>query len=242
MAEQEEQKLDKEFLLNNQKFLDDAQMFLAEREDKEVTEPEEIYDAFMEHFRYQNVNEATALRDLYYVNNQTDDEGVARFGRLMDTYDKMDSDFGLTAAQDYLGGVLTAPSTYASMFSFGAAKAGAVAAQQSIKLGIKEVIKQKALKTGQTLTTKQLDDIVFDTARKRAVKRITGESVAPASLGDRVVNITQGLRNGGYRAAIGVMPVETLGACDVDIMSSSFTFVAQAFHLVPQFSLHQSYQ
>ena len=212
MAEQEEQKLDKEFLLNNQKFLDDAQMFLAEREDKEVTEPEEIYDAFMEHFRYQNVNEATALRDLYYVNNQTDDEGVARFGRLMDTYDKMDSDFGLTAAQDYLGGVLTAPSTYASMFSFGAAKAGAVAAQQGIKLGIKEVIKQKALKTGQTLTTKQLDDIVFDTARKRAVKRIKGESVAPASLGDRVVNITQGLRNGGYRAAIGGMAVETLGA------------------------------
>jgi len=212
MAEQEEQKLDKEFLLNNQQFLDDAQMFLAEREDKEVTEPEEIYDAFMEHFRYQNVNEATALRDLYYVNNQTDDEGVARFGRLMDTYDKMDSDFGLTAAQDYLGGVLTAPSTYASMFSFGAAKAGAVAAQQGIKLGIKEVIKQKALKTGQTLTTKQLDDIVFDTARKRAVKRIKGESVAPASLGDRVVNITQGLRNGGYRAAIGGMAVETLGA------------------------------
>ena len=211
MAEQEEQKLDKEFLLNNHQFLEDAQMFLAEREDKEVNAPEEIYYAFMEHFRYQNVNEATALRDLYYVNNQTDDAGVARFGRLMDTYDKMDSDFGLTAAQDYLGGVLTAPSTYASMFSFGAAKAGAVAAQQSIKLGIKEVIKQKALKTGQTLTTKQLDDIVFDTARKRAVKRIKGESVAPASLGDRVVNITQGLRNGGYRAAIGGMAVETLG-------------------------------
>ena len=70
MAEQEEQKLDKEFLLNNHQFLEDAQMFLAEREDKEVNAPEEIYDAFMEHFRYQNVNEATALRDLYYVNNQ----------------------------------------------------------------------------------------------------------------------------------------------------------------------------
>ena len=212
MAEQKEQKLDKEFLLNNQQFLDDAQMFLAEREDKEVTTPTEIYDAFMEHFRYQNVNEATALRDLYYVNNQTDDEGVIRFGRLMDTYDKMDSDFGLTAAQDYLGGVFTAPSTYASMFSFGAAKAGATAAQQGVKLGIKEVIKQKALKTGQTLTTKQLDDIAFDTARQRAVKKLKGEAIAPAGVGDRIVNITKGLRNGGYRAAVGGMAVETIGA------------------------------
>lgn len=212
MAEQEEQKLDKEFLLNNQQFLDDAQMFLAEREEKEVNAPEEIYDAFMEHFRYQNVNETTALRDLYYVNNQTDDEGIARFGRLMDTYDKMDSDFGLTAVQDYLGGVLTAPSTYASMFSFGAAKAGATAAQQGIKLGIKEVIKQKALKTGQTLTTKQLDDIAFDTARQRAVKKLKGEAIAPAGVGDRIVNITKGLRNGGYRAAVGGMAVETIGA------------------------------
>lgn len=212
MAEQEEQKLDKEFLLNNQQFLNDAQMFLAERENKEVNAPEEIYDAFMEHFRYQNVNEATALRDLYYVNNQTDDEGVARFGRLMDTYDEMDSDFGITAAQDYLGGVFTAPSTYASMFSFGAAKAGAIAAQQGVKLGIKEVVKQKALKAGKTLTTKQLDDIAFDTARKRAVKRIKGEKVAPASMGDRIVNITQGLRNGGYKAVIGGTAVETIGA------------------------------
>ena len=64
-------------------------------------------------------------------------------GRLMDTYDKMDSDFGWKAAGDYVEGVMTAPSTYAGMFSFGAAKAGGIAAQQALKLGIRSAISKK---------------------------------------------------------------------------------------------------
>ena len=204
--------LNKEFLINNEKFLNDAQIFLAEREDKDLGDPEEIYDAFMEHFRYQNVNEVTALKDLYYVSNQADAEGIARMGRLMDTYDRMDSDFGLEAAQDYLGGVFTAPSTYAGMFSFGAAKAGSLAAQQGIKLGIKEVIKQAAKKKGVKLTKKQLDDVTFDTTRKRLARRAAGEKIAPVTVADRARNIGQGIKAGGYRAGIGSAAVETLGA------------------------------
>ena len=204
--------LDKDFLINNEMFLDDAQMFLAERENKDLGDPEEIYDAFMEHFRYQNVNEVTALKDLYYVSNQADEEGIARMGRLMDTYDRMDSDFGLTAAQDYLGGVFTAPSTYAGMFSFGSAKAGSLAAQQGVKLGIREVIKQAAKKKGVKLTKKQLDDVTFDTTRKRLARRVAGEKVAPAGLGARAKNIGQGIKAGGYRGGIGATAVEGVGA------------------------------
>ena len=47
--------------------------------------------------------------------------------------------FGLKALQDYAGGVFTAPSTYIGLGSFGAGKAGALAAQQGIKYGIKEL-------------------------------------------------------------------------------------------------------
>ena len=61
-------------------------------------------------------------------------------GRLMSAFDKMDSDLGLAAAGDYLGGVFTAPSTYAGLFSFGAGKAGAVAANQGIKFGIRQAL------------------------------------------------------------------------------------------------------
>jgi len=204
--------LNKDFLINNDKFLEDAQIFLADREDKDLGSPEEIYDAFMEHFRYQNVNEVTAMRDLYYVNNQTDDEGRLRVGRLMDTYDRMDSDFGLDAAQDYLGGVFTAPSTYAGMFSFGAAKAGTLAAQQGVKLGIREIVKQAAKKAGQKVTKKQLDDVTFDTARQRAAKKIKGEDPVSVSLRQRAANIASGVKEGGYKTGIGASVVEAIGA------------------------------
>ena len=39
---------------------------------------------------------------------------------------------------------LLAPSTYAGLFSFGAGKAGAVAANQGVKLGIRELLKKGA--------------------------------------------------------------------------------------------------
>lgn len=142
--------LNKESLLENDSFVQDASQFLIDREGydaEDLASNEQVYDAFMEHFRYQNVNEVTALRDLTYAQD-ADDEAKARFGRLMDTYDKMDSDLGLEAAGDYLGGVFTAPSTYAGIFSFGAGKAGALAAQQGIKFGIRQALKTGALRGG----------------------------------------------------------------------------------------------
>ncbi len=135
--------LNKEVLINDDNFLSDAAVFLGEREGFSSTEPEEIYDRFLEHFRYQNVNEVTATRDLFYAQD-ADDEGKARMGRLMDTFDRMDTEFGFNAAQDYLGGVFTAPSTYAGMFSFGTGKAAALAGQQGIKIGLRQILKRGA--------------------------------------------------------------------------------------------------
>tara|TARA_B100000900_G_scaffold357968_1_gene328641 strand:- start:12493 stop:15804 length:3312 start_codon:yes stop_codon:yes gene_type:complete len=141
--------LNKDTLIKDESFIDDAANFLIEREGKKAVEldtNEKVYDAYMEHFRFQNVNEVTAIRDMTYAQN-ANDEQRARFGRLMDTYDRMDSDLGLNAALDYAEGVFTAPSTYAGIFSFGAAKAGAVAANQGIKVGIRQAIKNQALKS-----------------------------------------------------------------------------------------------
>ena len=138
-------KLNKETLLKDRSFLRDAGRFLIDRggySANDLGTNEDKYDAFMEHFRSQNVNEVTALKDLTYA-QETDGEGKAQFGRLMDTYDKMDSDFGFKAAGDYLEGIFTAPSTYAGAFSFGTAKVGALAANQGIKLGVRQ-----ALRTG----------------------------------------------------------------------------------------------
>ena len=69
-------------------------------------------------------------------------------GRLMNTFDRMDMDLGWKAAGDYLGGVFTAPSTYAGIFTFGAGKAGALAANQGVKFGIRQALKSGGLKAG----------------------------------------------------------------------------------------------
>ena len=144
----DKQDLNKENLINDEQFLEDAALFLEDRggyefsySDEDVNE--QIYDGFMEHFRKQNVNEVTATRDLFYAQT-ANDEQQERFGNLMNAYDNMDSDFGWKAAGDYAEGVFKAPSTYAGIFSFGAAKAGSLAAQQGIKLGIRQALKRKA--------------------------------------------------------------------------------------------------
>jgi len=148
--------LTKESLIGNEQFLADAAGFLGKREDFSSTDPEELYDRFMEHFRYQNVNEVTATRDLFYAKDANDAD-KAEMGRLQDTFDRMDSDFGAAAVQDYLGGVFTAPSTYAGVFSMGAGKGAAVAATQATKLGIKEYLKG----AGRTAAGSMLVDAPF---------------------------------------------------------------------------------
>jgi len=184
----------KENLINNEKFIEDAKVMLGERENFFSDNPEELYDRFMEHFRYQNVNEVTATRDLFYV-QKADKPTKERFKRLMDTFDKMDSDLGYDALQDYVGGVFTAPSTYAGLFSFGAGKAGAVAANQGVKLGIRELLKKGA--------TEEL--------KKQGI-RATAKNVANAT---KKATIGQGLRvakdgfiKGGYKTALGAMAVD----------------------------------
>lgn len=147
----QQEEINKEKLIKDEQFLDDATAFLIDRggyDAEDLMSAENVYDNYMEHFRFQNVNEVTAVNDLLYAQN-ADDESKERFARLMDTYDKMDSDLGFTAAGDYVAGVLSAPSTYAGIFTGGGAKVGQLAAQQGIKLGIREILKRGA--AGQAL-------------------------------------------------------------------------------------------
>ena len=141
-----QENINEETLVNDEQFITDATSFLMKREGKDLQDlatNKDVYDAFMEHFRYQNVNEVTATRDLFYAQD-ADTESKNEFHRLMDAYDKADTDLGLNALGDYLGGTFTAPSTYAGIFSFGAGKAGALAAQQGIKFGIRKALKKGA--------------------------------------------------------------------------------------------------
>ena len=200
----DQQDLKEENLINDESFIEDAALFLEDREgyefdySNEQQAKQDIYDAYMEHFRVQNVNEVTATRDLFYAQT-ADDESKARMNRLMNTFDTMDGELGWKAAGDYIEGVFTAPSTYAGMFSFGAAKAGALAAQQGIKLGIREVLKKGAT----------------ESLKKQGLRASAGniaKETAKAGVGKRLVAKTssayQGFKAGGWKTMAGAMAVD----------------------------------
>ena len=136
--------LTRDELASDPEFLADASYFLRERNNvTELLDKNEIVDKFMEHMRYQNVNEITALRDLEYAQN-ANRQGKQTFARLIDAYDRIDdleeaSDYGRMMF-DYAQGIATAPSTYLGIVTGGVGKGAAVAGTQAAKIGLRKVL------------------------------------------------------------------------------------------------------
>ena len=89
------EELDKDILASDDDFITDAVTFLEKRGglSGEMTR-QEVYDNFMEHMRFHDVNEITTIRDLEYAQN-ADAAGKEGFARLIDAYDKVnDTDTG----------------------------------------------------------------------------------------------------------------------------------------------------
>ena len=141
--------INRETLVQDQDFLNDARTFLKNREnysDESLSDPQDLFDAYMEHFRIQNVNEVTAIKDLGHANRLSksgNTEELSAFGRLMDTYDSVDSEWDLKAVGDYVGGIFTSPTTYGGMATFGAAKIGGIAAKKGVQYTLRKVLKDQ---------------------------------------------------------------------------------------------------
>lgn len=110
---------------------------------------------FVEHMRAQSWNEVTAVQDLNYVRNKDySQRGKDAFGRLVQAWDNSEqvgSTWGDTIG-DFSEAILTAPSTYLGLGSFGigklAGKAGTKATQLAVRAGIKEATKKNVARTG----------------------------------------------------------------------------------------------
>ena len=137
-------------LIGNENFINDAYEFLVNREgykDSELDTPEKIYNQFLEHFRYQNVNEVTAIRDLEYAQN-ADTRQKVQFANLIKLYENMEGDgFNLETFKDYAGGIASAPSTYIGLLTGGAGKLASTGGQQLTKLGIKALLRKEIAKS-----------------------------------------------------------------------------------------------
>tara|TARA_R110001592_G_scaffold182316_1_gene425506 strand:- start:1016 stop:4216 length:3201 start_codon:yes stop_codon:yes gene_type:complete len=146
----------KENIIGDGEFLEDAKSFLVKREgytDEDLATKENIYDAYMEHFRYQNVNEVTAIRDLEYAQN-ANQEDKEQFARLIDLFETQKSEGFFNAAGDYIQGIASAPSTYAGIITGGAGKLAALSGVNLAKIGIKKLlgegVKKSAIRAGLT--------------------------------------------------------------------------------------------
>ena len=144
----------KENIIENDDFIADARGFLEKREGytkEELADKNDVYDAYMEHFRYQNVNEVTAIRDLEYAQNANQQE-KEQFARLIDLFETQKNEGFFDAAGDYFQGIASAPSTYAGIATGGAGKLAALGGVNLAKIGIKKLlgegIKKSAIRAG----------------------------------------------------------------------------------------------
>jgi hypothetical protein len=133
--------LNRDVLKGDNDFIVDAMSFLEKRTGRTDFENEEdVYDAYMEHMRFHDTNEVTAVRDLMYAQEATDEDKM-EFGRLLDVYDRMEGDpLSWKMAGDYLEAGITSPSTWLGLVSGGAGKAGGLAAKEAAKVGIRTII------------------------------------------------------------------------------------------------------
>ena len=128
-------------LKTNKEFLQDGITFLKSGrkgytdEDIKGMSADDVVSEVLEHFRYQTTNEVTVAKDIYFMNDDSVDvKQRESFGRLMFAFDNAKGeglfDRGAEKIGDYLGGTLSAPSTYASAVAgIGSAGTGAAAIQ-----------------------------------------------------------------------------------------------------------------
>ena len=167
-----------------------------------------MVDEYVEHMRGQDANEVTALRDLSFAKDTTArEQDRLAFGRLMETWDKVDgvgTGF-IKGAGDYGEAILTSPATLASVFTGGYSKLGAVAATKATQLATRAAVKRimskefavQAAKGFATtavveggLTAGQVE--VQESARENTIENYEG-----MSLGEKAFTIGLGAGFGG---------------------------------------------
>tara|TARA_R110000787_G_scaffold20437_1_gene60731 strand:+ start:118 stop:3597 length:3480 start_codon:yes stop_codon:yes gene_type:complete len=107
---------------------------------------------FVEHMRFQEWNDATALKDLNYViNKKADPAGKVAFGRLIQAWDgsKEVGTGYIDGAADFTEALIKSPSTYLG-FGVGklAAKGSTKVVQMAVRHKIKNYLKSKAILKG----------------------------------------------------------------------------------------------
>lgn len=138
-VDRSDEELTRDNLLSDNSFLQDAEIFLINRTGATFNSDEEVYDAFMEHMRFHDTNEVTAVRDLMYAQESQEPE-KERFARLLQTWDRMEGDpMSWQKAGDYVAAGISSPASWLGLVTGGAGKLSAASAQQAAKIGVRAI-------------------------------------------------------------------------------------------------------
>ena len=165
-------------LLGDEQFEEDLKLFFKNHDmykltDKEIEEKgiPQLANDFVEHIRFQDMNEYVALQDLLFSQrpeNEVDPESLRAFGRLDHAFEV--SEGGGTGFRegfsDYFRGFASAPSTIATVGTLGTGvwtKIGAYFGKKGTQLALKKQLKQ------------MLRDGVSDEVIKKTVKKKYGK-------------------------------------------------------------------
>lgn len=136
-----------------------------------------LMEDFAEHMRYQENNEVSALRDLYFASGR--DEGTQdqrdAFGRLMTAWDNSSgTEMSLDKAIDYVESIASAPSTWATLATAGAGKlatrAGVKGAQIATRRAVASTIARETV--GQAVARGATRGALSEGAQSAAIEAI----------------------------------------------------------------------
>ena len=143
------EELKKEQLISDGQFLYDASEFLRKRTGNSYTDPEEIFQNYLNHMRYHSSNDITPVRDLMFA-QKAEPKMKDRMARLFQTFDKLEpnaNDDLSEVAADYGFSVLSSPSTWLGFITAGAGKVASLGAQQAARTGVRALLYQGLAKS-----------------------------------------------------------------------------------------------
>lgn len=176
---------DPEFQKDLVRFFSGGRYQMSKDEMKQLG-PQGLADKFVEHMRWQNTNELTALKDYNYVKRETTKPTeLESFGNLMQAYDKADSGGTgyLSGAADYLSAFATSPSTLSTVATAGwgvGSKLAAKASGKALQLGMREAVSE-LVKKG--IATSVIKDQLAGTLGKSAVKGAVSSAIVEGAMG-----------------------------------------------------------
>ena len=199
-----DEKLKVNDIVDNDAYVDKIRDYMVDRKGKQflTMDKEELVDTFVGHMRYFNTNEMFTIDEARYVAT-ADGDKKAVAGDAYKIYDRLGNVFvndGLSGAvsgvADYVGAILSSPSTYIGLgvgkaLTLGAGKLSAQGIKMAAKKAGREAIEKKSKELGsgqgklssfRGLAKKAEDDLIKKATRDRSLRNVKITGAADAAV------------------------------------------------------------